>query len=221
MDLSVSILNADFYNLHSQLKVLKACKIKYLHLDVMDGSFVPNISFGMPIIKSIKDNVNNDFILDTHLMIVNPDKYIEDFKNIGCNIITIHKEACDDYLSTLNHIKDMGVLAGISINPDTPVSEIDNALQVADLILIMSVNPGFGGQKFIDSSLQKIEYLNNKKKLNNYKYLIEVDGGINNMNIKNVTDTGCDLIVAGSSIFKGDITTNINNLKGAVEWKEK
>ena len=215
MELSPSILSANFYNLENDISLLIKEKIKYLHLDVMDGMFVPNISFGMPVIKSIKDNIKNDLIMDVHLMVERPERYIEDFKNVGADILTIHKEATIDYEDTLMYIKSMGIKAGISIKPKTNVEEIKDVLNIADLVLIMSVEPGFGGQKFIESSLDKIKLLKNLKIENNYDYIIEVDGGINERTIKNVVLSGAELIVAGSSIFKGDIKNNINVLKNA------
>lgn len=216
MELSPSILSANFYDLKNDISLLIKNKIKYIHLDVMDGIFVPNISFGMPIIKSIKNNIKNDLIFDTHLMIERPERYIEKFKNVGADILTIHKEATIDYIDTLMYIKDSGMKAGISIKPNTDIEDIKDAFSIADVILVMSVEPGFGGQKFIDSSLDKIKYLYNEKIKNNYKYTIEVDGGINETTIRNVVHNGAELIVAGSSIFNGNITNNINLLKNSI-----
>ena len=216
MELSPSILSANFYDLKNDINLLIENKIKYLHLDVMDGVFVPNISFGMPIIKSIKTNTKNDLLLDTHLMIERPERYIEKFKNVGADILTIHKEATIDYIDTIMYIKNSGMKAGISIKPSTDICDINDALKIADLILVMSVEPGFGGQKFIDSSIDKIKYLHNEKIKNNYKYIIEVDGGINTTTIKSVVSAGAELIVAGSSIFVGDISYNINLLKNSI-----
>lgn len=212
MELSPSILSSNFYNLENDLKILKKYNIKYLHLDVMDGIFVPNISFGMPIIRNLKLNVGNDFIFDTHLMIERPERYIEDFKKAGADILTIHKEATVDYIETLTYIKSFGMKAGISIKPSTDVKSIERIFKIADLILVMSVEPGFGGQKFIEDSLEKVKYLKEQKEKNNYKYIIEIDGGINKDNINLVANAGAELIVAGSAVFNGDIATNVNEL---------
>lgn len=216
--LAPSILSADFYNLEKSFDVMKKNNIKYVHLDVMDGMFVPNLSIGIPVIESINKHIGNDFILDTHLMVERPERYLENFKNAGSNILTIHKEATMDYIEVLSFIKESGMRAGISINPETDVREIDEALKVADLVLIMSVHPGFGGQKFINESLDKVEYLDKMRKENDFKYFIEIDGGINIENVDMVIKKGVDIVVAGSSVFKGDIDSNIkkfNEIIGA------
>lgn len=211
--LAPSLLSANFYNLERDLNILKEAKISYIHLDVMDGMFVPNISIGIPVIESIKKHTGNDFILDTHLMVERPERYITNFKNAGADILTIHAEATYDFCETLAIIKDQGMKAGISVNPETDVKKIDECLRIADLVLIMSVHPGFGGQKFIPDALDKVKYLYNKRKENNYKYMIEIDGGINTQNIEEVCRAGVDIIVAGSSVFKNDIMQNINDLR--------
>lgn len=211
--LAPSLLSANFYNLERDLNILKEAKISYIHLDVMDGMFVPNISIGIPVIESIKKHTGNDFILDTHLMVERPERYITNFKNAGADILTIHAEATYDFCETLAIIKDQGMKAGISVNPETDIKKIDECLRIADLVLIMSVHPGFGGQKFIPDALDKVKYLYNKRKENNYKYMIEIDGGINTQNIEEVCRAGVDIIVAGSSVFKNDILQNINDLR--------
>lgn len=207
--LAPSLLSANFYNLENDLKVLKEEKIEYLHLDVMDGMFVPNISLGVPVIESIKKNTKDDFILDTHLMVERPERYITNFKNAGADILTIHQEATVDFCEVLTIIKDQGMKAGISINPETDIRKIDECLSIADLVLVMSVHPGFGGQKFIADALDKIKYLKDQRDKNGYKYLIEIDGGINLENVKSVCEAGVDIVVAGSAVFKNDIRKNI------------
>lgn len=207
--LAPSLLSANFYNLENDLKVLHEEKIKYLHLDVMDGMFVPNISMGIPVISSIKTGIKERFILDTHLMIEKPERYIKNFREAGSDILTIHREITSDYLKVIDLIKTEGLKAGISINPETNVNEIDEALNKVDLVLVMSVHPGFGGQKFIPESLDKIRYLKEMRDKNGFNYLIEVDGGIYAENVKCVIDAGADLIVSGSGVFKGNIKENI------------
>ena len=207
--LAPSLLSANFYNLENDLKVLHEEKIKYLHLDVMDGMFVPNISMGIPVISSIKTGIKERFILDTHLMIEKPERYIKNFREAGSDILTIHREITSDYLKVIDLIKTEGLKAGVSINPETNVNEIDEALNKVDLVLVMSVHPGFGGQKFIPESLDKIRHLKEMRDKNGFNYLIEVDGGIYAENVKCVIDAGADLIVSGSGVFKGNIKENI------------
>ena len=211
-----SLLSANFYNLENDLKILKEENIKYLHLDVMDGMFVPNISLGVPVIESIKKNTKDDFILDTHLMVERPERYITNFKDAGADILTIHQEATMDFCETLAIIKEQGMKAGISINPETDIKKIDECLKIADLVLVMSVHPGFGGQKFIEETLKKVSYLKEKRDSNNYKYLIEIDGGINIDNVEKVLSAGVDIAVAGSAVFKNDIKNNIINFKNII-----
>lgn len=208
--LAPSLLSANFYNLENDLKILHEEKIKYLHLDVMDGMFVPNVSMGIPVISSIKAGTKDQFILDTHLMIERPERYIKNFKEAGSDILTIHREISSDYLMVIDLIKTEGLKAGASINPETDVKEIEEALSIVDLVLVMSVHPGFGGQKFIPNALDKIRYLKEMRDKNNYNYLIEVDGGIYAENVKDVIDAGVDLVVSGSGVFKGNIKENIH-----------
>ena len=215
--LAPSLLSADFYNLESQLNILKQNDIKYLHLDVMDGIFVPNISFGIPVIKKLKDKVKDDFIFDTHLMIERPERYIEKFKKCGADILTIHCEATKDYIDVLSVIKSFGIKAGITLNPSTKIETIKDSLKIADLVLVMSVNPGFGGQKFISDTLSKVSYLKRERESEGYKYLIEIDGGINLENAKLVLDHGVDILVSGSSVFSGDINNNIISFNKILE----
>lgn len=196
-NIAPSLLAADFFDLSSQMKLLKEGNIEVLHLDVMDGMFVPSISFGMPVISSLRKSV--DFFFDVHMMVENPERYIEDFYNSGADGITIHFEACKHIDRTISQIKSLGLRSGISINPATPVSLLENIVSEVDMVLIMSVNPGFGGQKFIPYSLDKIRELSKMREKKNPKLLIQVDGGVGVDNIKALSDAGVDEFVAGSS----------------------
>ncbi len=200
--LSPSILSADFGILKEQLELLEKNGVEYIHIDIMDGSFVPNISMGIPVIKSIRKYTN--MIFDTHIMIVNPEKYIKQFKEAGCDIINVHAEACENLYETIDNINKLGVKSGVTIKPNTPVSDIMNVLDKVSLVLVMTVEPGFGGQKFMYSQLEKVDELVKLRQKNNYKYKIEVDGGININNIQNVVSHGVDLVVAGSAILESD-----------------
>ena len=213
-NIAPSLLAADFFDLSSQMKLLKEGNIEVLHLDVMDGMFVPSISFGMPVISSLRKSV--DFFFDVHMMVENPERYIEDFYNSGADGITIHFEACKHIDRTISQIKSLGLRSGISINPATPVSLLENIVSEVDMVLIMSVNPGFGGQKFIPYSLDKIRELSKMREKKNPKLLIQVDGGVGEDNIKALSDAGVDEFVAGSSVFKGDILKNIKALNDAL-----
>lgn len=198
MIISPSILSADFSKLNKDIK--RVNKAKMLHIDVMDGVFVPNISFGAKVQKDIRDE--NKMVFDTHLMIIDPIKYIEDFAKAGSDYITFHIESNSDATECINKIKSYNVKAGISIKPATPVSAIEPYLSELDLILVMSVEPGFGGQKFMPSAVDKIKELDSLRKKNNYHYLISVDGGINDKTILDVRAAGVDIAVAGSYLFK-------------------
>lgn len=213
-NIAPSLLAANFFDLSSQMKLLKEGNIKILHLDVMDGMFVPSISFGMPVISSLRKSV--DFFFDVHMMVENPERYIEDFYKSGANGITIHFEACKHIDRTISQIKSFGLRSGISINPATPVSFLQNIISEVDMVLIMSVNPGFGGQKFIPYSIDKIKELSKMRAERNQKFLIQVDGGVDVNNIKALSDAGVDEFVAGSSVFKGDILNNIKALNEAL-----
>ena len=213
-NIAPSLLAANFFDLSSQMKLLKEGNIEILHLDVMDGMFVPSISFGMPVISSLRNSV--DFFFDIHMMVENPERYIEDFYKSGANGITIHFEACKHIDRTISQIKSFGLRSGISINPATPVSFLQNIISEVDMVLIMSVNPGFGGQKFILYSIDKIKELSKMRAERNQKFLIQVDGGVDVNNIKSLSDAGVDEFVAGSSVFKGDILNNIKALNDAL-----
>ncbi len=207
-----SILSADFARLGEDVKDICDRGADYVHIDVMDGLFVPNISFGAPIMKSLNGIATAPY--DVHLMIVDPDRYIENFITDNTEFITVHYEACDDIGYTIRHIKEAGAKAGVSIKPGTDPEVLDEYLKDIDLILVMSVEPGFGGQKFMDSSLPKIAYYKKKRDELGLDYVIEVDGGVGAANAYLVKDAGVDLIVAGSAVFKAeDRTAVINAIK--------
>ncbi len=212
LKIAPSILSADFTNLYDEINGIEKY-IDYLHCDVMDGHFVPNISFGIPVIKSIKGRFKS-LPLDIHLMIENPDEYIEDFAKFA-SILTVHYETCNHLDRTINYIKNFGIKAFVSINPHTSVKLLENILNVADGVLIMSVNPGFGGQKFIKYSFDKIKELDDIRKENGLKFEIEVDGGVNLDLRDELEKCGVDILVAGSAIFKSnDRVYTINKMKG-------
>lgn len=204
--LAPSILAADFKNLAAQMKETEENGAEYLHFDVMDGVFVPSISFGMPVLKSIKNGTNQ--FVDAHLMITEPIRYVEEFVKAGADLITIHLEACEDVHATLKKIRECGVKAGISICPDTPVSVLEEYAEEVDMILIMSVHPGFGGQKFIENSLDKIRETREMLTAKGLDLDIQVDGGIYTTNVREVLDAGANVIVAGSAVFKGNPAEN-------------
>lgn len=199
LELSPSLLSADFTNLKSEMEVLDKNGVKYLHLDVMDGMFVPNISFGPMIIKQLRPLTN--MIFDVHLMIEDPDRYVQNFKDAGADILTVHYEACKHLHRTVSYIKSLGMKAGVSLNPATNIDVLDYVLEDLDLVLIMSVNPGFGGQSFISSAIDKIKNLKAKIRERNLNVIVEVDGGVKTTNVKDVIEAGADLIVSGSDVF--------------------
>lgn len=204
--LSPSILAADFTNLGEQIRMVENEGAEYLHFDVMDGMFVPSISFGMPVLKSIKKATNQ--IVDTHLMVEEPVRYVREFQKAGADIITVHLEACKDVKATIQEIHDCGAKCGISICPDTPVEAVKEYLSDVEMVLVMSVYPGFGGQKFIPESLERIRSLRKMIQAEGVPVDIEVDGGIYTTNIREVLDAGANVIVAGSAVFKGDPVKN-------------
>ncbi len=211
-----SLLAADFTKLGEDIEMVNNSEADWFHLDVMDGNFVPNISYGMSIIKAIKGMAKKP--LDVHLMIEEPERYIEQFREAGADIITVHYEACPHIHRTIQQIKETGAKAGVAINPGTPVSVLDDILEDLDMVLVMSVNPGFGGQKFIYRTLQKIKDLRERMDIRNLSKLIEVDGGVGLQNAEVVVKSGADVLVAGSSVFKSKNPTNsIHLLKQVVK----
>ena len=205
--LAPSILSADFKVLGEQMKLTEDNGAKYLHFDVMDGMFVPSISFGMPVLKSIHNAT--DQVMDAHLMVQEPIRYVEAFKEAGADIVTIHLEACEDVNATIAKIRECGMKVGLSICPETPVSKVENLLKDIDMLLIMSVHPGFGGQKLIPYTVEKVRALKKMIDERGLKTDIEVDGGVNLENVTEVMDAGANIIVAGSAVFKGDISENV------------
>ncbi len=214
IQISPSILSADFSNLEKDIKKLETAGADMIHVDVMDGHFVPNITIGPPVIKALRNKTSLPF--DVHLMISPVHKYIKDFANAGADIITIHPEATPNLQDSIDEIKSFKKKVGISLNPDTKIDIVEDYLDKVDLILIMSVYPGFGGQKFISEVLEKIKRLKNLKDKKKLNFDIEVDGGINFSNFKSVIDAGANVLVSGTTIFKennGDIKKNIDFLK--------
>lgn len=204
--LSPSILSADFTRLGEQIKIIDEAGSKYIHIDVMDGIFVPSISYGMPVIASIRKATKK--IFDVHLMITEPERYIDEFAKCGSDIITFHVEATKDPAAVISMIHEKGLKAGISVKPNTPISAIKPFLKEVDMILIMSVEPGFGGQKYIEGSTAKIAQMRKTLDDMGLQTDIQVDGGINLQNVDEVLKAGANIIVAGSSVFKGDIEGN-------------
>ena len=200
--LAPSILSADFSKLADNVNKTEKGGAKLIHVDVMDGHFVPNISFGATVMKSLIGKTALPF--DVHLMIERPDDYLEDFVTDNTRYITVHQEACIHLNRTIQHIKNTGVKAGVSINPATPLWTIEEVLDDVDMILIMSVNPGFGGQKLIPSALDKVRKLNEMRKNTGYDFEIEIDGGVTLDNVREVTEAGVDIVVAGSAVFGAD-----------------
>lgn len=207
--LSPSILSADYTILGEQIRTMDEAGAQYVHIDVMDGQFVPSISIGLPVIKTIRKCT--DRIFDVHLMIEEPIRYIDEFTEAGADIITVHAESCRHLDRTIDAIKEKGIIAGAALNPATPLSAIEYVLPKLDMVLVMTVNPGFGGQKLIPYTVDKVRDLRELVKKSGNKIDIEVDGGINLSNVQEVVDAGANIIVAGSAVFNGDIESNVKS----------
>jgi len=209
------MLSADFCHLAEAIKMVNESEADWFHLDIMDGVFVPNISYGMPLVKAIRSQAEKP--LDVHLMIVQPERYVERFKEMGADILTVHWEACTHLHRTIYQIKNADMLAGVALNPHTPVAGLEDVINDVDMVLIMSVNPGFGGQRFIERSLHRIEELKKMIKRNHSECLIEVDGGVDLSNAQALVDAGADVLVAGNAIFSKDnpneIISKLKNVK--------
>lgn len=194
-----SVLSADFANLQKDIEMINRSDADWFHIDIMDGVFVPNISFGFPVLKAIKKYAKKP--LDVHLMIVDPDPYLQEFKQAGAENITVHIEACTHLNRTLHAIKDLGCKAGVAVNPHTPISLLEDSIEDIDIVCLMSVNPGFGGQKFIDNTYKKIKELRSMALGRNNGLLIEIDGGVSNQNAIKLLQAGANVLVAGNSVF--------------------
>ncbi|MBR4535919.1 MAG: ribulose-phosphate 3-epimerase [Bacteroidales bacterium] len=213
--ISPSMLSADFCHLAKDIQMVNESAADWFHLDIMDGVFVPNISYGMPLVKAIRSQAEKP--LDVHLMIVQPERYVERFKEMGADILTVHWEACTHLHRTIYQIKNADMLAGVALNPHTPVAGLEDVINDVDMVLIMSVNPGFGGQRFIERSLHRVAELKEMIRRNKSECLIEVDGGVDLSNAQALVDAGADVLVAGSAIFSKEnpkeIISQLKNVK--------
>jgi ribulose-phosphate 3-epimerase len=212
-----SILAADFANLQRDIEMINHSDADWFHIDIMDGVFVPNISFGMPVLEAIVKHATKT--IDCHLMIVDPDRYVETFARLGCDILTVHYEACTHLHRTLQLIKSQGMKAGVALNPHTPVDLLSDVIQDIDMVCLMSVNPGFGGQSFIENTYNKVRKLKNLIDVKDATTLIEIDGGVTNKNAKQLVQAGANVLVAGSYVFKAsDPTATIKDLNELVQF---
>jgi len=197
-----SVLAADFANLQRDIEMINSSEADWFHIDIMDGVFVPNISFGMPVLEAIANHAKKT--IDVHLMIVDPDRYIKTFAGLGAHVLTVHYEACTHLHRTLQAIKAEGMKAGVALNPHTPIALLENVIQDIDLVCIMSVNPGFGGQSFIENTYKKVSQLKELIVKNNANTIIEIDGGVTSKNAKQLVEVGADVLVAGNFVFKSE-----------------
>lgn len=207
--LAPSILSADFKKLGQEVETVANAGAGYIHIDVMDGMFVPSISYGMPVIKSIRSCT--DKVFDVHMMVEEPGRYLEAMKEAGADLICVHQEACKHLDRTLSQIRELGMKAGVALNPATPVSTLDCVLEQVDMVLVMSVNPGFGGQSFIPYTIEKIRSLRKRMNLLGLETDIQVDGGISLQNVQEVLEAGANIIVAGSAVFQGNTVGNVRS----------
>lgn len=216
--LAPSILAANFAHLGNDIQACLDADIKWIHCDIMDGHFVPNISYGPGIVKTA-NNTAPDALMDVHLMIENPDNFVEDYVDAGADLITVHYETCPHLHRSIQNIKKYGAMAGVAVNPSTSLYNIEPVLEYVDLVLIMSVNPGFGGQSFIESSYKKVEELLDLRQTGEYSFLIEIDGGVSLRNIQKIAKSGVDVLVAGSSVFNAEnITERVKELNSKITF---